>query len=79
MFSGCQTFLYVLLRETTMATNEETNDTPIGLRISASLHARIVEEQERVKKRADGIEQSFSDVVRMLIEKGLEANGKRSR
>lgn len=60
-----------------MATNDETNDTPIGLRISPTLHARIVKEQERVTKEAEGINQSFSDVVRMLIEKGLEANGKR--
>lgn len=77
MFSGCQTFSDVLLREATMATNDETNDTPIGLRISPTLHARIVKEQERVTKEAEGINQSFSDVVRMLIEKGLEANGKR--
>jgi hypothetical protein len=51
-------------------------DIQIAARISRSLHARIVKQQQEAK-RLTGMEPSISDVVRMLLERGLEKNGKR--
>jgi hypothetical protein len=58
-----------------MAT-EETQDIQIGVRVSKTLRGRLEKVQEKHKKLT-GIEPTISDVVRMLIERGLEANGRR--
>jgi len=54
------------------------NDIQIAARVSKALHARIVKQQQEAK-RLTGIEPSISDVVRLLLERGLDANGKRGR
>lgn len=48
----------------------------LGIRVEKTLYKRLEEEQKKTKKLT-GYEPSISDVVRVLIEKGLEANGKR--
>jgi len=54
------------------------NDIQIAARVSKALHARIVKQQQEAK-RLTGIEPSISDVVRLLLERGLDANVKRGR
>lgn len=43
----------------------------LGIRVSIELHERLVAEQKRAKKLT-GYEPTISDVVRALIEEGLE-------
>jgi len=58
-------------------TDEAIQDTKqLGIRVEKTLYKKLVDEQQKAKKLT-GIEPNLSDVVRMLIEKGLEANGKR--
>jgi len=52
------------------------NDIQIAARVSKPLYARIVKQQQEAK-RLTGIEPSISEVVRLLVERGLDANGKR--
>jgi hypothetical protein len=51
------------------------HDVQIAARVSKALYGKIVK-QQREAKRLSGIEPSISDVVRLLIERGLDA-GKR--
>jgi len=55
---------------------EEKQEIVLGARIGKRLHAKIVAEQQRVAKMT-GIKPSLNKVVRMLIERGLEARGKK--
>jgi len=55
---------------------EETPDIVLGAKVSKTLYNKILGEQARLKKET-GIEPNMSQIVRMLIEKGIEANGKR--
>jgi len=55
---------------------EETYDIVLGARVSKRIQDKILAEQQRVAKMS-GIKPSINEVVRMLIERGLEANGKR--
>jgi hypothetical protein len=48
----------------------------MGARVPKSLHTKLVAEQQRIAKLT-GIEPSLNEVTRMLLERGLEANGKR--
>lgn len=49
---------------------------PIQLgRVSPDLHAKIVAEQQRIKKMTS-IEPSLNEVVRVLIERGLRLGQK---
>jgi hypothetical protein len=59
-----------------MTTAEETQDIQLGLRISRTLYDKIVKKQQDAKKLT-GFEPSISEVARQLLERGLEANGKR--
>jgi hypothetical protein len=54
----------------------ETETVVMGARVPKSLHAQIVAEQKRIAKLT-GIEPSLNEVTRMLLERGLEANGQR--
>lgn len=56
--------------------SDETETKQIGIRVEKALYQKLVDEQTRAKKHS-GYEPSISDIVRTLIEKGLEANGKR--
>jgi len=55
---------------------DENQDIQIGVRVSRTLRGKLEKVQEEHRKLT-GIEPTISDVVRMLIERGLEANGKR--
>ena len=48
----------------------------LGVRVSKALRAKILAEQQRIGKLTD-IEPSLNEVLRMLLERGLAANGKR--
>lgn len=50
----------------------ERQDVVIGARVSKSLKKRIGKEQERLTKLT-GLKPSLNEVVRLLIEKGLQA------
>lgn len=54
----------------------ETQDVVISGRVSKSLYAEILSEQRRIA-RASGIKPSINEVVRLLLKRGLEVNGKR--
>jgi hypothetical protein len=58
-----------------MATKER-QDFLLGVRVGKKLHTKIIAERRRVEKMT-GIEPSINEVVRLLIEKGLEAGGKK--
>lgn len=45
-------------------------------RVDRQLHDRILQRQAEAKKLT-GIEPSISEIVRMLIERGLAANGRK--
>ena len=47
----------------------------LGVRVSKRLHAKILAEQRRISKLA-GVKPSINAVVRMILESGLQANGK---
>jgi hypothetical protein len=55
---------------------EETYDIVLGARVSKRINAKILAEQRRLTKLT-GIRPSLNEVVRLLLEKGLEANGRR--
>ena len=48
----------------------------LGARVPRKLQGKILAEQQRIMKTT-GIKPSINDVVQMLLEKGLEANGKK--
>ena len=52
--------------------NEENQDITLGVRVSKTLRGKI-EKVQGEHKKLTGIEPTLSDVVRMLIERGLEA------
>ena len=54
----------------------ETYDIAIGLRVNKRLYAELIAEQQRAEKLT-GIKPSLTEVVRMLIERGLTANGRK--
>lgn len=56
--------------------DDEKQDVQLGVRITESMQTKIKKEQQKIKDLT-GIDASISDVARMLIEKGLEANGKK--
>ena len=56
----------------------ENQDVQIAARISKTLHDRILKRQQEILSLT-GIEPSMSDVVRLLVERGLDSNGKRKR
>jgi len=60
----------------TVVTEMETQDIIMGVRMSKRLRTRIVAEQQRIA-RLTGIQPSLNDVARLLLERGLQANGKR--
>jgi hypothetical protein len=49
----------------------ERQEIVLGARISKKLHEKILTEQKRLEKMT-GIKPSINEVVRMLLEKGLE-------
>jgi hypothetical protein len=55
---------------------EERHEIVLGARVSKQLQTKILAEQQRLEKMT-GIKPSINEVVRMLIERGLEANGKK--
>ena len=55
---------------------QERQDILIGNRVSKRLHGKLVAEQKRIQKET-GIKPSLNEVVRMLLEKGLEARGRK--
>jgi hypothetical protein len=58
-----------------MATKER-QDVLLGVRVGKKLHSKIVTERQRIEKMT-GIEPSINEVVRLLLEKGLEASRKK--
>jgi hypothetical protein len=54
----------------------ERQDVVLGARVSKNLHAKIIAEQRRIEKET-GLKLTTNGIVRLLIEKGLEANGKK--
>ncbi len=48
----------------------------LGARVPQALYDKVVAEQAKAKK-ITGIEPSISQVVRLLLERGLEASRKR--
>lgn len=55
---------------------EERQEIVLGARIGRHLQAKILAEQQRIAKMT-GIKPSINEVVRLLLEKGLEANGRK--
>lgn len=55
---------------------EERQEIVLGTRVDKNLHSKIVAEQKRIQ-RLTGIKPSMNKIVNMLIEKGLEANGRK--
>jgi hypothetical protein len=55
---------------------DEPLDVVLGARVNRTLHTKVLAEQERIAKLT-GIKPSINEVVRLLLERGLEANGKR--
>ena len=58
------------------STMDERQEIVLGARIGKSLHAKILAEQQRLAKMT-GIKPSINETVRRLIERGLEAKGKK--
>lgn len=58
------------------STMQERQEIVLGARIGKNLHSKILAEQQRISKLT-GIKPSINETVRMLIERGLEANGKK--
>jgi hypothetical protein len=56
--------------------SDENHDIQIASRVGKTLYERMVKFQQEAKKMT-GIEPTISEVVRALVERGLEANGKR--
>jgi len=54
----------------------EKNDILIGLRLKKPLHERLLSCQKEAK-RLSGFGSSIHKIARVLIERGLEANGKK--
>ena len=57
-------------------TRTETQNITIGARVRERLFAKIVAEQQRITKLA-GEKPSINAVVRIILERGLQKNGKR--
>lgn len=55
---------------------EERQEIVLGARVSKALQAKILAEQKRLEKMT-GIKPSINEVVRMLLERGLEAKGRK--
>jgi len=55
---------------------EERQEIVLGARITKHLQGRIIAEQQRLEKMT-GIKPSINEVVRLLLEKGLQASGKK--
>lgn len=55
---------------------EEAYDIVLGARVSKRINDKILAEQGRIA-RLTGIKPSINEVVRMLIESGLDARRKR--
>lgn len=55
---------------------EERNEILLGNRVSKKLHVRILAEQKRLEKET-GLSLSLNQVVRLLLERGLETKGKK--
>lgn len=55
---------------------EEHYDIVLGARVSKQMQGKIFLEQSRLQKLT-GIKPSLNEVVRLLLEKGLEASGKK--
>jgi hypothetical protein len=53
---------------------EETYDIVLGVRVSARMNDKILAEQQRLTKMTGGIKPSINEIVRMLLERGLEAS-----
>jgi hypothetical protein len=58
-----------------IVTTEETS-IQVGVRLSQALYNRLVKRQQEAKKLT-GFEPTLSDVVRLLLEQGLETKKKR--
>ena len=54
----------------------EIQDIQLATRVGKTLYDKIVKRQQDAKKLT-GFEPPLSEVARQLIERGLEANGKR--
>lgn len=55
---------------------EERQEIVLGNRVSKELHSKILAEQKRLEKMT-GIKPSLNEVVRLLLEKGLEVSAKK--
>jgi hypothetical protein len=66
------------VRTRTIRSISDTKKQPgqLVLRITRTLYGKIVKKQQEAKKLT-GFEPAISEVARQLIERGLEANGKR--
>lgn len=53
---------------------EETYDIVLGARVSKRLNDKILDVQQSFVKKT-GVKPSINEIVRMLLEKGLEAYG----
>ena len=56
----------------------EKQEIVMGARVSKRIYDRVVAEQLRIEKQT-GIRPSINEVVRMLLERGLDSNGKKGR
>jgi hypothetical protein len=54
-----------------MTTEETTDSIQVGIRMNKSLHDKLVKRQQEAKKMT-GFEPSIADVIRLLIERGLD-------
>ncbi len=57
---------------------EERYDVVLGARVSKQLQAKIIGERQRIEKMT-GIKPSINEVVRLLLERGLEASAKKRK
>jgi len=55
---------------------DEPHDIIMGARVSKRLYAKIVAEQQRIVELT-GVKPSINEVVRMLLERGLDAKKKK--
>jgi len=56
---------------------DETHDIQIASRVSKTVYDRLLRHQQKVKQLT-GIEPSVSEIVRALVEKGLDVKGARN-
>jgi hypothetical protein len=55
---------------------KERNEILLGNRVSKRLHGRLIAEQKRLEKETK-LKLSLNQVVRLLLEKGLDAKAAR--